>query len=79
MYFISIKCYDLIMITFLVGILILFVGYISYSRYTEKQFGITDTPTPAQRINDGVDFVPLNDKKNMLIHLLNIAGLGPIL
>ena len=67
------------MITFLVGILILFVGYIFYSRYTEKQFGITDTPTPAQRINDGVDFVPLGEKKNMLIHLLNIAGLGPIL
>ncbi|MBR6098443.1 carbon starvation protein A [bacterium] len=67
------------MITFLIGLLILFIGYIFYSRYTESQFGITDNETPAKLINDGVDFVPLSEKKNMLIHLLNIAGLGPIL
>ena len=67
------------MITFIVGLLILFIGYIFYSRYTEKQFGITDEPTPAITINDGVDFVPLTERRNMLIHLLNIAGLGPIL
>ncbi|MBQ9245779.1 carbon starvation protein A [bacterium] len=67
------------MITFLLGILILIVGYILYSKYVEKQFGITENKTPALRINDGVDFVPLSNKKNMLIHLLNIAGLGPIL
>ena len=67
------------MLTFLVGIFILFTGYFLYSKYTEKQFGIENTPTPAIRINDGVDFVPLSQNKNMLIHLLNIAGLGPIL
>ncbi len=67
------------MITFLIGIFILAVGYIFYSRYTQKQFGITDEPTPAEYCADGVDFVPLSLKKNMLIHLLNIAGLGPIL
>lgn len=67
------------MITFLIGILILLFGYIFYSNYVEKQFGITNNETPATKINDGIDFVPLSDKKNMLIHLLNIAGLGPIL
>lgn len=67
------------MITFLIGLGILFAGYIFYSRYTESQFEISDVETPAKRINDGVDFVPLSEKKNMLIHLLNIAGLGPIL
>jgi len=67
------------MITFVVGILILFFGYIFYSKYVESQFGITDCDTPARRINDGVDYVPLGENKNMLIHLLNIAGLGPIL
>ena len=67
------------MITFIVGLLILLIGYIFYSRYTEKQFGISENPTPAISINDGVDFVPLTERRNMLIHLLNIAGLGPIL
>lgn len=67
------------MITFLIGLVILLVGYLFYSRYTEKQFGIDDTPTPATALSDGVDYVPLSKNRNLLIHLLNIAGLGPIL
>ena len=67
------------MITFLLGLFILVLGYIFYSRYVEKQFSITDNETPAVRINDGVDYIPISEKKNMLIHLLNIAGLGPLL
>ncbi|MBQ4077958.1 carbon starvation protein A [bacterium] len=67
------------MTTFIFGLLILLFGYIFYSKYTESQFEITEENTPAKRINDGVDFIPLSDNKNMLIHLLNIAGLGPIL
>ena len=55
------------------------MGYIFYSRYIEKQFGISQEKTPSETINDGVDYVPLSLNKNMLIHLLNIAGLGPIL
>ena len=65
--------------TFLIGIGILVFGYIFYSRYVESQFGVSNEKTPAVRINDGVDFIPLSEKKNMLIHLLNIAGLGPLL
>ena len=67
------------MITFFVGLFILLFGYIFYSKYTESQFGVTDNETPANKINDGIDFIPLSDNRNMLIHLLNIAGLGPIL
>ncbi len=67
------------MITFLIGISILIIGYIFYSKFIEKQFCITDEKTPCYTKNDGVDFIPLDDKKNLLIHLLNIAGLGPIL
>jgi carbon starvation protein CstA len=65
--------------TFIFGIVILIAGYLLYSRYVESQFGTTDEKTPAVRINDGVDYIPLSEKKNMLIHLLNIAGLGPLL
>lgn len=67
------------MITFIIGLFILLFGYIFYSKYVESQFGITQELTPASKIADGVDFVPLSDNRNMLIHLLNIAGLGPIL
>ena len=67
------------MITFIAGLLILFFGYIFYSKYTERQFGADDTPPPSERLKDGVDFIPIGTGKNMLIHLLNIAGLGPLL
>ena len=67
------------MITFIIGILILFIGYIFYSKYVEKQLCPTDDETPAHKVNDGVDFVPMSKARNTLIHLLNIAGMGPII
>ena len=67
------------MITFLIGILILILGYIFYSKYVEKQFMPDDRKTPAVALYDGVDFMPLSSGKNLMIQLLNIAGLGPIL
>ena len=67
------------MITFIIGILILALGYIFYSRYIENVFGPKDIPTPAHEDNDGVDFVPMSKNRNALIHLLNIAGMGPII
>ncbi len=67
------------MATFIIGILILIFGYIFYSKYIEKQFGLSDEQTPAYKINDNLDYIPLSLNKNKLIHLLNIAGLGPIL
>lgn len=67
------------MITFLVGLSILIFGYIFYSKYVEKQFGPDNRETPAIKMKDGVDFLTLPKWKNLLIHLLNIAGLGPIL
>jgi len=65
--------------TFILGILILFFGYIFYSRFVEKLFSPTDEKTPAIEQNDGVDFVPMSKGRNALIHLLNIAGMGPII
>lgn len=67
------------MITFCTGILILILGYLFYSKYIDKLFGPDDRPTPADSLNDGVDFIKLNKKRNCLIQLLNIAGLGPII
>jgi carbon starvation protein CstA len=67
------------MITFLLGIFILVIGYIFYSRYVENLISPDDTPTPAHKLRDDIDFVPMGKNRNALIHLLNIAGMGPII
>ena len=67
------------MITFILGIIILIFGYVFYSRYIEKTFAPQDRSTPANEYRDGVDFVPMSKNRNALIHLLNIAGMGPII
>ena len=67
------------MATFIFGILILVLGYIFYSRYIEKVFSPDDRETPAHHSNDGIDYVPMSKNRNALIHLLNIAGMGPII
>ncbi len=66
------------MSTFLIALVTLIVGYLVYGKIVDSVFGPTDRPTPAVRINDGVDYIPLPTWKVFLIQLLNIAGLGPI-
>lgn len=67
------------MITFIIGLVILAVGGALYGKVCEKAFKPDDRETPAVRLNDGVDYVPMKKWKNALIELLNIAGTGPIL
>lgn len=67
------------MITFFIGIFILILGYIFYSKYIEKLIGPDDKKTPANALKDGVDYIPMSKNRNCLIHLLNIAGMGPII
>jgi carbon starvation protein CstA len=66
-------------VTFLIGLVVLFVGAALYGKLCEKVFGPDDRQTPAYTKNDGVDYVPMKGWKNALINLLNIAGTGPIL
>ncbi len=67
------------MISFLVAIVVLIVGYFVMSKISERIFGIDpNRATPAITHADGVDFVPLPMWKIFLIQFLNIAGLGPI-
>ena len=67
------------MITFIIGLVILFVGAALYGKFCEHVFGPDDRKTPAYTKEDGVDYVPMRGWKNSLINLLNIAGTGPIL
>jgi carbon starvation protein CstA len=67
------------MYTFLAGIVLLIVGYFTYGKFVEKVFGVNEgRKTPAYTHQDGVDYVPMNIRKNSLIQLLNIAGVGPV-
>ena len=67
------------MITFLIGLAILLGGAFFYGKFCEKVISPTNEKTPAIRLNDGVDFVPLSKWRAALIELLNIAGTGPVL
>ena len=67
------------MISFLISIAVLIIGYFVYGKVIEKIFGIDkNRKTPAIKLRDNVDFVPLPTWKVFLIQFLNIAGLGPI-
>lgn len=67
------------MMQFIIGIIVLIVGYFTYGKVVDKHFGANDSiETPANRLRDGIDFVPLSRPRVFLIQLLNIAGLGPI-
>ncbi len=67
------------MITFILSIVLLVVGYLVYGAVVEKIFGIdASRPTPATTHTDGVDYVPMSGWRIFLVQFLNIAGLGPI-
>jgi carbon starvation protein CstA len=67
------------MITFVLSIAALLLGYFIYSRIIERIFGIDrNRQTPAYTSQDGVDYVPMGWGRIFLIQFLNIAGLGPI-
>lgn len=66
------------MISFFVCLALLIGGYFVYGKIVAKQFGPDDRKTPAETMEDGVDYVVLPGWRIFLIQLLNIAGLGPI-
>lgn len=67
------------MITFIIAVVVLLAGYFLYGRLMEKVFGVdASRVTPAYRLTDNVDYVPMSWAKIFLIQFLNIAGLGPI-
>ena len=66
------------MISLILSVVILIVGYFLYGKLTEKIFSPDDRKTPAIAAPDGVDRVPMSRWRSFLIQLLNIAGTGPI-
>ncbi len=66
------------MITFIISLVALVLGYFIYGKFVERVFGPDDRPTPAVAKADGVDFIVLPPWKIFMIQFLNIAGTGPI-
>ena len=67
------------MITFCLALVALVLGYLFYGYFVERVFGVQpDNVTPALRMQDGVDYIPIPTWRVYLIQFLNIAGTGPI-
>ena len=66
------------MITFIVSLVALVLGYLVYGAIMERVVRPDDRETPAVRLADGVDYVALPTWKVFMIQFLNIAGTGPI-
>ena len=67
------------MITFILSIVLLLLGYFIYSKWLGDRITINPRRlTPAVTMEDGVDYVPMKPWRIFLIQFLNIAGVGPI-
>ena len=66
------------MITFLISLAALVLGYLVYGRFVERIFAPDDRVTPAVAQADGLDYVAMPYWKVFMIQFLNIAGTGPI-
>ena len=66
------------MISFLISMVALVLGYRFYGRFVERKFGPDNRVTPAVSKSDGVDFIVMPGWKVFMIQFLNIAGTGPI-
>ncbi|MDR1725060.1 MAG: carbon starvation protein A [Bacteroidales bacterium] len=67
------------MLSFIISLLVLILGYVFYGSFVQKVFGADkERKTPAFTHSDGVDYVPMKWWRAFLIQFLNIAGLGPI-
>ncbi len=66
------------MISFLISVVALVVGYLVYGRFVERIFGPDDRTTPAVSMADGVDYIVMPNWRVFMIQFLNIAGTGPI-
>ena len=67
------------MITFFICLAVLVASYFLYGKFLDRLTAIdAKAEVPAERLYDGVDYLPLPRWRIFLIQLLNIAGTGPI-
>jgi len=67
------------MYTFIFGMIALVLGYIIYGKVVDKVFvPRADALTPAMKMPDGVDYVPMSRWRSLGLQVINITGTGPI-
>lgn len=66
------------MITFLLSLVALVVGYVCYGKFVERVMAPDERVTPAVAKADGLDYIVMPGWKVFMIQFLNIAGTGPI-
>ena len=66
------------MISFVLSLMALVLGYLLYGRFVERVFVPDGRVTPAVAKADGLDYIVLPNWKIFMIQFLNIAGTGPI-
>lgn len=67
------------MISFLLSMALLIVGYFVYGSFVNRVFGPDSSrPMPCYTKQDGADFTPMPTWKVYTVQFLNIAGTGPI-
>ena len=67
------------MVTFVIALIALVLGYVFYGKFIERLFGADPKrEVPATSMADGVDYIAMPTWKAYMIQFLNIAGLGPI-
>ena len=67
------------MVTFVIALIVLVLGYVFYGKFIERLFGADpNREVPATSMADGVDYIAMPTWKAYMIQFLNIAGLGPI-
>lgn len=66
------------MVSFLISLVALVVGYLLYGKFVERVFAPDNRPTPVATKADGIDYIAMPGWKIFMIQFLNIAGTGPI-
>lgn len=57
----------------------LILGYLLYGKFMAGVYGLDNScPTPAERLNDGIDYCPTHPAVLLGHHFSSIAGAGPI-
>lgn len=66
-------------VMFIVSAVLFVVGYKFYGDFMAGVYGLDNkTPTPSERLNDGIDYCPAHPAVVLGHHFSSIAGAGPI-
>lgn len=57
------------MISLILSLVVLLAGYCLYGKFVERIVSPDDRETPSNRLNDGVDYVPMKTRRAILVFI----------